>query len=185
MHRTMTTVCPIDVFICQRKHLHCLYRQKLQPIRLHLRQYWVNIWKINPWTVLIGILCRPSDDVLSNLISCAWNSNYKYHNKTPRSIALDNFNCFTKSYLWCFFHFFKWKLYPRSLSTRKVLLLSYSLYYKYINSVKSSLLLYRQLKEGYHGDVIPNEVPELVRVLLSQYPDALAARRPGNKNLFR
>ena len=39
---------------------------------------------------------------------------------------------------------------------------------------------FRQLKEGYQNEAIPNEVPELVRVLLSQYPDALAVRRPGN-----
>ena len=40
--------------------------------------------------------------------------------------------------------------------------------------------LFRQLKEGYQNEAIPNEVPELVRVLLTQYPDALAVRRPGN-----
>ena len=39
---------------------------------------------------------------------------------------------------------------------------------------------FRQLKEGYQNEAIPNEVPELVRVLLTQYPDALAVRRPGN-----
>ena len=40
--------------------------------------------------------------------------------------------------------------------------------------------MFRQLKEGYQNEAIPNEVPELVRVLLTQYPDALAVRRPGN-----
>ena len=41
----------------------------------------------------------------------------------------------------------------------------------------SNAFIYSQLKEGYSSNAIPREVPELVRVLLTQYPDALDCGR--------
>lgn len=51
--------------------------------------------------------------------------------------------------------------------------------------VISTIYICSQLKDGYASNVIPTEVPELVRVLLAQYPEALdCGRRQQRKPLY-
>jgi len=42
-------------------------------------------------------------------------------------------------------------------------------------------MCYSQFKDGTHNEAIPSDVPELVRVLLTQFPDALATGRRQRK----